>query len=562
MFKHLSRLVSTFVALAGLMAGAQPLLAAPNAPMAPDAQSLVPAEGAIATPVLPTLRRLHGAPRAAAAEQDAQRQDLDRRLEALTVAAEQAGPGSTSVGKGSVDGIRRQGVFDFGHGPQAVTVVERNGMAFFEGDTVLGPIEQVVRGAAAAEGATDGAMAADRAAEGTDSLILRGAQWPGGRMVYEIDQRAFPQGSERREMVDAAIHAWNTQTLVRLVPRDSSNWREHFVSIDAQESGQCYANLGYWPNKGGFQRVNLGEGCDLAAAVHEIGHSVGLAHEQSRSDRDAHINVNLWNVVDPDQYLKHTEDPTAQLMDWGPYDLQSVMHYDSLSPAIDRRYPAANRRECHYLDMSPSCLIGRNARLTTYDKAGVTRIVTGDPQKFRLQGDVEGRCLAVIGGSFEDGVPIVDADCRNEAAQRWYSYEDGAEGLLIINEGSRLCVTATGDHLLQRPCTGISEQRFTLSGDSDEPTELPAIQPCDVVGQRSVWGGQASKITFINQRSDWVFIYWVDGNGGYHHYYSLEAGDSYLQETYGGHLWVAVDRNGYILAGYRATDEDARAVVR
>lgn len=58
---------------------------------------------------------------------------------------------------------------------------------------------------------------------------------------------------------------------------------------------------------------------------HEIGHALGLWHEQSREDRDQHVEV-LWNNIEWDKkgnFMQHTIDGT----DVGGYDFDSLMHY-------------------------------------------------------------------------------------------------------------------------------------------------------------------------------------------------------------------------------------------
>ena len=56
--------------------------------------------------------------------------------------------------------------------------------------------------------------------------------------------------------------------------------------------------------------------------VHEIGHTLGLWHEQQRSDRDDTITV-LWDNLGSyvGQFYKYRTE------NYVPYDVGSVMHY-------------------------------------------------------------------------------------------------------------------------------------------------------------------------------------------------------------------------------------------
>lgn len=57
----------------------------------------------------------------------------------------------------------------------------------------------------------------------------------------------------------------------------------------------CSSPVGY--RYGRRNDISLGGGCQyLGTTMHEIGHSIGLYHEQSRPDRDRYVRI-IWNNI-------------------------------------------------------------------------------------------------------------------------------------------------------------------------------------------------------------------------------------------------------------------------
>ncbi|WKY10288.1 hypothetical protein Q1695_002551 [Nippostrongylus brasiliensis] len=90
----------------------------------------------------------------------------------------------------------------------------------------------------------------------------------------------------------------------------------------------CWGYVGKqptWPS----QDISIGAGCNnLGTVTHEIAHSLGFYHTQSRYDRDSWINVYMGNV-DPTLQYNFAKMTQATETHWGqPYDYGSVMQYD------------------------------------------------------------------------------------------------------------------------------------------------------------------------------------------------------------------------------------------
>lgn len=76
-----------------------------------------------------------------------------------------------------------------------------------------------------------------------------------------------------------------------------------------------------------------GSGCTTGNAIHEIGHTVGLWHEQSREDRDAFVTIH-WDKIQPG-YEHNFDQHITDGDDIGAYDYGSIMHYPRNAFTVD-----------------------------------------------------------------------------------------------------------------------------------------------------------------------------------------------------------------------------------
>lgn len=207
--------------------------------------------------------------------------------------------------------------------------------------------------------ATDGAEIAH------GSTIGKGAEahyyrWPDGKVHYRF---ASAVSKDVKAAVATAIAHIETRTYVEFI-EIFDPLQYHVLITDDQEG--CYSDVGYYGFPYSYQLLNLQRYyCERpSTAIHELLHTLGMWHEQSRSDRDEYITVFYQNIATENA---HNFDKEENSTDIGAYDYDSIMHYSRFAFSVARGRPTI-------LPKRPGVTFGRQEDMSAGDVITINTI--------------------------------------------------------------------------------------------------------------------------------------------------------------------------------------------
>jgi hypothetical protein len=234
-----------------------------------------------------------------------------------------------------------------------------DGQAVVEGDIVIGETAGLPK-----EGASYAPIV-------PDYINGKPKRWGNGVEPYVVRFVVDDSAKNYWPLVRDATSKWEERTGIRFRelsgPRD---WkRDNYIKFIYKNPKLC-ASYGIGmrekPADDGTENANVNV-VDVAKCnswgmiAHEIGHVLGLGHEQSRNDRDSYITV-LWGNIKPAendknelqpglQYCRAIGDPKAKgsLQDLQTlvntyYDYDSIMHYSVFGFAKEQSDPSCKKK--------------------------------------------------------------------------------------------------------------------------------------------------------------------------------------------------------------------------
>jgi uncharacterized protein (TIGR02145 family) len=225
---------------------------------------------------------------------------------------------------------------DFLIGDDTITCKKIDEKYIFQGDIIL----------------SDKQIAILNGSKGAATLNLA-RRWPGGVIYYTIDSNLYwPQ------YVNLAIKEYEEKTNITF--KMDTTMGDYVVFSNSHE-GSYSTGLGMVTGKQKIM-LDLDRGANVGTVIHEIGHTIGLIHEQCRSDRDNYIKVFRYRI-NSDYKAQFRKFPGS--INTLNFDFESIMLYSSRNP--DYMLPLFEEKPAMTLLDGETEFVGQREKLSQGD---------------------------------------------------------------------------------------------------------------------------------------------------------------------------------------------------
>ena len=254
---------------------------------------------------------------------------------------------------------------------------------------------------------------------GSEKSVSEGTAWTANTVYYQFDASVDADdggalsgdGAARRAAWRAAADEWSNTVPGLLFVEGMGGGN----SILVKSAG---VNNSFVGMIGGVQDMNIVNWQHRFIIAHEIGHALGLLHEQSRNDRDNFVTVMLANIQDAAEH-NYLKAPAS--IPHGPYDYGSVMHYDRCAFWDDAMGTCgtdgftlsavpAGASSVGLSESQANAMMGQSFELTSGDIAGVRSTYEFSVDAVHLDG-FDARHLRSWSSAVGDNVSCVHDTC-------------------------------------------------------------------------------------------------------------------------------------------------------
>ncbi|KAK3087884.1 hypothetical protein FSP39_012023 [Pinctada imbricata] len=164
----------------------------------------------------------------------------------------------------------------------------------------------------------------------------------------------------RRFIKEKEKYSYEIKDNITLGPGQTLNI---YTQGSADEAGpnDIVANIITWGGGAGSFQLFDKENDRPSTIAHEMAHTIGITHEQKRSDRDGYVTVHFDAIVE-DKVKNFDKDQTYN---YHPYDIESIMHYQQ------EAFSNGNGNTIDVADENLAFLIRSRGSMTYYDVSDI-----------------------------------------------------------------------------------------------------------------------------------------------------------------------------------------------